>query len=82
VKSLEISELYKKCGFKSASGFALHHTWVDGTPPEPRLAQAFVFDTATAENYLSTDGPTTWKWSSKNSARPAPPLRRARALSV
>jgi hypothetical protein len=28
VKSLEISELYKKCGFKSASGFSLHHTWV------------------------------------------------------
>jgi hypothetical protein len=36
------------------------HTWVDGTPPEPRLAQAFVFDTATAANYLSTDGPTTF----------------------
>ena len=30
VKSLDVSELYKKCGFKSASGFSLHHTWVDG----------------------------------------------------
>ena len=27
VKSLEVSELYKKCGFKSANGFALNHTW-------------------------------------------------------
>jgi hypothetical protein len=27
VKSLEISDLYKKCGFKSATGFSLNHTW-------------------------------------------------------
>jgi len=27
VKTLEVSELYKKCGFKSATGFSLHHTW-------------------------------------------------------
>ena len=27
VKSLEISDLYKKCGFKSSTGFSLHHTW-------------------------------------------------------
>jgi hypothetical protein len=27
VKSLEVSELYKKCGFKSSNGFALNHTW-------------------------------------------------------
>jgi hypothetical protein len=27
VKTLEISELYKKCGFKTADGFSLHHTW-------------------------------------------------------
>jgi hypothetical protein len=30
VKSLEVSELYKKCGFKSANGFALNHTWSVG----------------------------------------------------
>lgn len=28
VKALDLSELYKKCGFKNASGFSLHHTWV------------------------------------------------------
>ena len=27
VKTLDVSELYKKCGFKSATGFSLHHTW-------------------------------------------------------
>ena len=27
VKTLEVSELYKKCGFKNAIGFSLHHTW-------------------------------------------------------
>lgn len=27
VKTLDVSELYKKCGFKSATGFSQHHTW-------------------------------------------------------
>ncbi len=27
VRALDMSELYKKCGFKTASGFELHHTW-------------------------------------------------------
>jgi energy-coupling factor transporter ATP-binding protein EcfA2 len=36
------------------------HHWVDGTPPEPHLAQVFVFDAATADNYLSTDASTSF----------------------
>lgn len=27
VKTLDVSELYKKCGFKSATGFSQHHMW-------------------------------------------------------
>jgi len=36
------------------------HRWEDGTAPEPRLAQVFVFDAATADNYLSADASTSF----------------------
>jgi hypothetical protein len=36
------------------------YCWEDETPLDPRLAQVFVFDAATADNYLSTDASTSF----------------------
>jgi DNA repair exonuclease SbcCD ATPase subunit len=36
------------------------HPWTDGLAAHPHLAQVFVFDSATAANYLTEDGPTTF----------------------
>ncbi|MEI8045157.1 MAG: hypothetical protein WCL11_27340, partial [Verrucomicrobiota bacterium] len=36
------------------------HPWADGLTPHQHLAQVFVFDSATAVNYLTEAGPTTF----------------------
>lgn len=35
-------------------------SWSDGAPPDPLLANVFVFDGSTAGNYLQEDGPATF----------------------
>ncbi len=48
-----------KIGIKTSSG-STEVTWVDGTPGDEKLANVFVFDTAAAEHYLTSDGPASF----------------------
>jgi hypothetical protein len=48
-----------KIGIKTTAG-SKEVTWTDGTPGDEALANVFVFDTAAADHYLTSDGPASF----------------------
>ena len=43
-----------------SAGSSIQLTWTDGVTSDPRLANVFVFDTAAAAHYLTTNAPCTF----------------------
>lgn len=57
VKSLQLSELYKKCGFRKSDGFALRHTWKSKLNGESIWVSVFSRDSGKANTENKYDLP-------------------------
>ena len=57
VKSLQLSELYKKCGFRKSDGFALRHTWKSKLNGESLWISVFSRDSGKANTENKYDLP-------------------------
>ena len=57
VKSLQLSELYKKCGFRKSDGFALRHTWKSKLNGESVWVSVFSRDSGKANTENKYDLP-------------------------
>jgi hypothetical protein len=57
VKSLQLSELYKKCGFRKSDGFALRHTWKSKLNGESICVSVFSRDSGKANTENKYDLP-------------------------
>ena len=57
VKSLQLSELYKKCGFRKSEGFALRHTWKSKLNGESVWVSVFSRDSGKANTENKYDLP-------------------------
>lgn len=57
VKSLKLSDLYKKCGFRKADGFSLRHTWKSKLNEEVVWVSVFSRDSGKANTENKYDLP-------------------------